>query len=140
MAFRTTDNQKKHDMVLWEILKIHWPSTGGKVYSNPGAERNCYIQYKDSRGRTQLAYPDIVALIRGGNSVRCVGEVETDDTVTALESAQWRLYADIAGQCFLYVPRETAAAAKALVRGMSGLSLRYYFVDENGVLNVVGGV
>jgi len=137
MAFRTPEKQREHDLVLGEILKTHWPSTGGKVYSNPGAERNCYIQYKDSRGRTQFAYPDIVSLMRGTNSVRCVGEVETDDTVTQIESGQWKLYADVAGHCFLYVPRETAAVAKALVGGMRGVSLRCYFVDENGILNVV---
>jgi len=136
MASRSSQKQREHDNVLAGIVRLRWRGSEGRVYSNPDGEKNCAVNYRDRAGRVQQVYPDIVVLETTTNTVRCVGEVETPETVTEAESPQWRDYAKIGGECYLYVPSGTEQRAKQLLSRAAGIRLRRYYFGPGGLLNI----
>ena len=61
-------------------------------------------------------YPDIVVLEQGRNIVRMLAEVETADTVTDVEAADWAKYSELAHTFYLYVPSGHAQKAKDICK------------------------
>jgi len=132
MARRSRDEQAEHDRVVLLVAQQRFPRETCRVMTNPGTEENCGLTYVTNGAAAHTVYPDIVAVMRPDREVVAVGEVETKSTVTRGHSGQWRLFAQHANACYIFVPAESVEAAKPLVQGVSNLQLRAYSFDSHG--------
>jgi len=132
MASRSHEEQAEHDRVVLLVAQQRFPQETCHVIMNPGIEENCGLTYVTADGSYDTVYPDIVALMRPDREIVAVGEVETKSTVTRGHSGQWRLFAQHATSCYVFVPAESVEAAKQLVRGIENLRLRTYSFDCDG--------
>ena len=132
MPGRTPDEQGEHDRVVLLVAAQRFPRETCHVITNPGTEENCGLSYVTDSGDGYTVYPDIVAVMLPDREIVAVGEVETRSTVTRQHSGQWRLFAQHASACYVFVPLESVQAAKSLGQGMKNLHLRAYAFDPNG--------
>lgn len=105
---RNLMSQSLHDAVVQAVAKS---STGHIAHQNPGREHNYAIQIG-----AKTLYPDVVLIGINSNKIEFLVEVETSDSVTEAESAQWAWYAKGPGGLCLLVPTESLAAAQAICR------------------------
>ena len=132
MARRSHDEQAEHDRVVLLVAAQRFPRETCHVITNPGTEENLGLTYVTDDGDGYTVYPDIVAVVRPDREIVAVGEVETQSTVTRAHSGQWRLFAQHANACYLFVPAESVEAARPLVHGIKNLRLRAYSFDAHG--------
>ena len=103
MANRISNSQTLHDRVI-QVAATNLQRTGNyTVYTNPGT------QHKTRIGNL---YPDIILTPPNNNNVEFVIEVETSESVNAIEALnQWRAYSNLGGTFYLLVPVESRILA-----------------------------
>ncbi|MCL5093946.1 MAG: hypothetical protein M1355_02350 [Patescibacteria group bacterium] len=77
-------------------------------------------------------WPDIVA-VNGSNIAKCLGEVETEETINEESVEQWRAFANIGVPLYLYVPFGFGSQTKILANGINIAGFREYQVIGNKV-------
>lgn len=121
MAVRTSTGQSEHDAVVSASAKTYWEmqEKGYKVSINRGSEKNQYVG-PDSNPR----YPDIVVWMpeytgaKGGRAA-IIEEVETTDSITDSEAAQWKDYGSLGVKFLLIVPKDYCMGALRLIQKYS---------------------
>lgn len=110
-----------HDQVIKEIVN-HLNLNKYDVYTNPGQEHNAGIDEN---------YPDVILTVKGGNTVKFIMEVETEDSVNTEESkSQWKKYFDeINATLYLVVPVTSLNRAKELCQRI-GINARFVLYSE----------
>ena len=127
MATRNVQNQNFHDQVV-QIAAGYLDQAKYTVYTNPDGLLNTKVGN---------FYPDIIVTAKGNTTAIFIIEVETQDSVTAVEAmSQWLPFAGLGGTFYLLVPHESLQLAKQLcnqysIRAKFG---SYWIVD--GKLNV----
>jgi hypothetical protein len=114
VAIRTAEKQSLHDRVVAEVSALV-SNVSRTVTTNPGQEKN------DSIG--EGCWPDVVIRARQSGQLLFVCEVETEDSVTAAESAQWVKYAKRA-PLTLVVPKPLRLDAAVYLAG-ADVTVRY---------------
>lgn len=129
MAARNGPNQTYHDRVI-EIAADNLRRTGKyQVYTNPGNDHNTRIG--------QL-YPDIILTPTNSNTVQFIIEVETSDSVTALEAInQWKPYSTLGGTFYIMVPQGSRSLVESICR-QYGIQAKFatYWVDGSNHLQI----
>ena len=97
---RTTDEQFLHDWVIRK-LQERYSRVYKEVHINPGEEQNYEV-----KGR----YPDAVCVNYG--QIVLVIEVETKETVTEQEVAEWKELSQLGVQLVVLVPKELLGVAR----------------------------
>ena len=108
MKNRTTSSQSVHDRVIRAVAAAQ---TEYNAHCNPGQEHNVSVTIAG-----QAVYPDLVFCRRGTMTVALLVEVETAESVTDTEAAQWAQYAQGPGQFWLLVPHDRLIAVQAICR------------------------
>jgi len=101
-------SQSLHDRVIQAVATVQ---TEYDAHCNPGQEHNVSVEIDG-----QDVYPDLVLCQRGTMTVAHLVEIETGESVTDNEAAQWAQYARGPGQFWLLVPSEQLATAQAICR------------------------
>lgn len=108
MKSRTGSSQSLHDRVIRAVAAAQ---TEHDAHCNPGQDHNISVTIDG-----QTVYPDLVLCTRGTMTVAHLVEVETAESVTDTEAAQWAVYARGPGQFWLMVPSEQLATAQTVCR------------------------
>ena len=115
MATRESSEQSVHDKAVADIAQVRF--SGAKwqdktAHTNPDGEQNCGV-----KADSATVYPDIVIMKTGTNSVTGAVEVETQSSVTEDEAkGQWKAYASLGTNFYLYVPAGCGATAQELAK------------------------
>lgn len=110
MAPRSFENQATHDQIV-EKVKEGLDQVNHDIFINPGQQKNMGVTTIN-----ETLYPDIIVTNKGDNHVKIIIEVETEDTVTDLDSKQWKEYADLINAPFwLLVPVTKKETAKQIL-------------------------
>jgi hypothetical protein len=134
VAKRSSEHQSRHDGWVRAIAKdrFAFPNAEHPTWRtaiNPGSEKNRNVTVAGVE-----FHPDIVVWDEAkttGNLVM-IAEVETEDSVSQQEVAQWRTYAKVAPRpFFLYVPSGSGAKARQLAAGIPIAGFREYR-NQNG--------
>lgn len=111
----------------------------------PDAENPNLRTYKNEPERTMgvgsgpdAVYPDIVVVDTMKNVVAMIGEIETEMTINADETLQWRKYSSLGATFYLYVPVDSRWDAQNLLtsNGIKLAGLRMYSYDSLGNLSI----
>jgi hypothetical protein len=107
--------QSEHDAVVQASAETYNQliQQGYRVTTNPGSERNQQVGSGN--------YPDIVVwkpdpLNPTKGTAVIIEEIETQDTVTSQEAAQWKKYGNLSVKFILLVPAAKSREAFALVQ------------------------
>ncbi len=117
MGRRGGTYQTEHDRIVAASARTYSKLVldGFQVAINPGGEKNRWVGPEQSP-----RYPDVIVWkptspgSTSGTAHR-IEEIETDDSVTLAEAAQWRDYGALGIHFLLVVPRGRAADAARLV-------------------------
>jgi hypothetical protein len=149
MGKRSEETQQRHDRAVALIARQRFDSVGWRTHVNPGDARRFGVPVDPAaRGRTrtlmvldpreaepqvELVYPDIVCENVLTFRPTAIGEVETEETVTEEELAQWRAFAELGPTVHLYVPADAADRALALLAGAGRILVRAYRLTDGGI-------
>ena len=127
MATRSVQNQNFHDQVV-NLAASYLDQNQYTVYKNPNGERNTKVGE---------SYPDIIVTTKGSTTAIFIIEVETQDSVTAIEATtEWREFQKLGGTFYILVPRDSVGVARQLcVLHNVKANIASYWV-ENGTLKV----
>jgi hypothetical protein len=128
---RNPHSQRIHDMAVRLIAGDRFAVEDWKVAINPAAEQNDSIEHVDRH-----LIPDIIARHEGG--IVALGEVETHESISEEEVAQWVQLGQLCSRLYLFVPHGTEqTAAELIVRhGVSCAGLRAYSLGEDNTLSI----
>ena len=105
---RPVREQLEHDRVI-RLLQARYKRKN-EVIINPGNEQNQSITVGDL-----VVFPDLLLFAEGGRRLMATVEVETGESVNALEArAEWGVYTKLRVPLHLYVPPASVDAAKRL--------------------------
>ena len=105
---RPVREQLEHDRVI-RLLQARYKRKN-EVIINPGSEQNQSITVGDL-----VVYPDLLLLAEGGKKLLGTIEVETGESVNALEArAEWAVFCKLKVPMHLYVPPTSVDAARRL--------------------------
>jgi hypothetical protein len=124
---RDADSQRVHDMAVRLIADDRFAIQDWKVITNPAAEQNDSIEHVGFH-----VIPDIVA--RHKSEVVALGEVETFESISDEEAAQWVQLGQLCPRLYLFVPHGTERIAAELIEkhGVCCAGLRAYsFAGDN---------
>lgn len=124
MAFRVSQNAALHDRVI-QAAASRLDSANYDIYTNPGSQKNNGIGQN---------YPDIILTRKGDLTVQFIIEVETADSINAVEAQQWKKYAtEINASFYILVPIHAKQLAVLLCKQI-GISARFgtYSLDHYG--------
>ncbi len=110
------DRDLKHDRAVRDIAaaRFDFPSNEQPNYRTYVNEPDPAMGVPGFDG--EPVYPDIVVIEQGRNIVRMLAAVETADSVTDAEAADWAKYAELAHTFYLYVPSGHAKKAKDICK------------------------
>lgn len=108
MGNRFAPSQSLHDRVIQAIKATQEKHD---TYTNPGQEQNISVRI----GQEDV-HPDLVLCKPNTMTVEHVIEVETEESVTEAESAQWGRYSRGPGKFWLMVPTNQLTTAQAICR------------------------
>ena len=130
-ATRNTESQRVHDIVVKLIADHRFDVGDWKIVINPAAESNDAIEHDDG-----LICADIVA--RFGDDVVALGEVETAESVSDEEVAQWLELAHVCSRLYLFVPEGSEQVAAELIEkhGVRCAGLRAYALRDDDTVSV----
>jgi len=127
MATRSLQSQTFHDQVV-RIAAGYLDQAKYVVYTNPDGEKNTKIGN---------SYPDVIVTNKGESKALFIIEVETQDSITALEAInQWKEYQQLGGTFYLLVPRDSLQSAQQLCNAYSVRAKFGYYWVEDGQLKV----
>jgi hypothetical protein len=105
---RPVREQLEHDRVIRQLQARY--KRKNEVIINPGNEQNQSITVGDL-----VVYPDLLLFAEGGRRLLGTVEVETGESVNALEArAEWGVYSKLKVPLHLYVPPVCVDSAKRL--------------------------
>lgn len=105
---RPVREQLEHDRVI-RLLQARYKRKT-EVIINPGSEQNQSVTVE-----TLVVFPDVVIFAEGGKKLIGTVEVETGESVNALEArAQWARFAKLRVPLHLYLPPASVDAARRL--------------------------
>ncbi len=105
---RPVREQLEHDRVI-RLLQARYKRKN-EVIMNPGSEQNQSVTV----GKL-VVYPDLLLLAEGGKKLLGTIEVETGESVNALEArAEWGVFCKLKVPLHLYVPPTSVDAARRL--------------------------
>jgi hypothetical protein len=116
MSYRKYPSQTVHDRVIADVAAVQTDLT---PRTNPGSQRNWSVV-----AAQETIYPDLLLCEPGTGNVAHLIEVETQDSVTETESAQWAVYARGPGRFWLLVPSSSLALAQEICR-RKGISANF---------------
>ena len=108
MRYRPGSSQSIHDRVIQVVAEVQRDFT---TYTNPDGLHNTFVEIVG-----QQVYPDLILCSQATNSIEHLIEVETAESVTEDESAQWALYAQGPGQFWLMIPSTSFGLAQEICR------------------------
>lgn len=138
MGKRNYNSQSEHDRVVIASSKTYgsMEANGSKVSINPDGEKNFWVG-NESNPR----YPDVAVWkpdSPGSNrasAVEVIEEIETEDSVTYAESAQWKDYAGLGIIFRLIVPKDYVNMAVSIINSEGiGVSEIWYYYFENSII------
>ena len=105
---RPVREQLEHDRVI-RLLQARYKRKT-EVIINPGSEQNQSVTVGDL-----VVYPDVLVFAEGGKKLLATVEVETGESVNALEAqSQWARFCKLKVPFYLYVPTASVEAARRL--------------------------
>lgn len=105
---RPVREQLEHDRVI-RLLQARYKRKTD-VIINPGSEQNQSVMVGDL-----VVYPDVLVFAEGGKKLLATVEVETGESVNALEAqSQWARFCKLKVPFYLYVPTASVEAARRL--------------------------
>ena len=105
---RPIREQLEHDRVIRLLQPRYRRKT--EVIMNPGAEQNQSITVGEL-----VVYPDLLIFAEGGKKLVGTVEVETGESVNALEArAEWAVFCKLKVPLYLYVPPTSVDTARRL--------------------------
>ena len=105
---RPVREQLEHDRVI-RLLQARYKRKN-EVIINPGNEQNQSVTVENL-----VVYPDLLVLAEGGKKLLGTIEVETGESVNALEArAEWGVFCKLKVPLHLYVPPTSVDAARRL--------------------------
>ena len=108
MRYRQQNSQSVHDRVIQVVAAAQG---GFTTYTNPDGLHNTFVEIVG-----QQVYPDLILCSQATNSIEHLIEVETAESVTEDESAQWALYAQGPGHFWLMIPSTSFGLAQEICR------------------------
>jgi hypothetical protein len=126
---RNAESQRVHDTAVRLIADHRFQIADWNVMTNPAAEQNDWLEHVDSR-----VYPDIIA--RHDDEVVALGEVETSESISDEEAAQWLQLGQLCSRLYLFVPQGTEHEAAKLIQkhGVCCAGLRAYSLTEDNAI------
>lgn len=105
---RPVREQLEHDRVI-RLLQARYKRKN-EVIMNPGSEQNQSVTVENL-----VVYPDLLLFAEGGKKLLGTIEVETGESVNALEArAEWGVFCKLKVPMHLYVPPTSVDAARRL--------------------------
>jgi len=105
---RPVREQLEHDRVI-RLLQARYKRKT-EVIINPGGEQNQSVTVGDL-----VVYPDVLIFAEGGKKLLGTVEVETGESVNALEArAEWAVFCKLKVPLYLYVPPTSVDTARRL--------------------------
>ena len=128
---RNADSQRVHDMAVRLIADDRFAVQDWKVVTNPASEQNDSVEHVGFHH-----VPDIVA--RHEQQVVALGEVETLESISDEEAAQWVQLGRLCSRLYLFVPHGTEHVAAELIEkhGVCCAGLRAYSFAEDNTLSI----
>lgn len=128
---RNPHSQRIHDTAVRLIAGDRFAVEDWNVAINPAAEQNDSIEHTGCQ-----VIPDIVARHDGG--IVALGEVETHESISDEEVAQWLQLGQLCSRLYLFVPHGTEQTAAELIarHGVSCAGLRAYSLADDNSLSI----
>jgi hypothetical protein len=125
---RDQESQRLHDEAVRLIADHRFCVAEWNVSVNPASEQNDGV----ADGKAAV-YPDIVA--REGENIVALGEIETTESVSEAEVAQWLELGALCPRMYLFVPEGTEHVVEELIHkhGVHCAGLRTYTLDKNAI-------
>jgi len=106
---RPVREQLEHDRVI-RLLQARYKRKTD-VIINPGSEQNQSLTVENL-----VVFPDVLIFAEGGKKLLGTVEVETGESVNALEArAEWSVFCKLKAPMYLYVPAASVDAARRLI-------------------------
>ena len=106
---RPVREQLEHDRVIRLLQPRYKRKT--EVIINPGSEQNQSVTVENL-----VVFPDLLIFAEGGKKLLATVEVETGESVNALEArAEWGVFCKLKVPMYLYVPPTSVDAARRLI-------------------------
>ena len=134
MSYRI-QSQEEHDLVIKASSGTYTQliAQGYKVSINPGAETNQSVGQ-----RPNVVYPDVIVWTPNpenpsSGTAAIIEEIETEESVTLVEAAQWKVLGDLGAKFILIVPASKTQLALALAQQAGArVSEIWYYEKRNG--------
>ena len=106
---RPVREQLEHDRVIRLLQPRYKRKT--EVIINPGSEQNQSVTVENL-----VVFPDLLIFAEGGKKLLATVEVETGESVNALEArAEWGVFCKLKVPMYLYVPPTSVDTARRLI-------------------------